>query len=1462
MKINKQWGSVFAVLMLSGFVFGVMTFAVSGQEGNPATTVMVSEPSVPAVSIAVRDIKPSAPEHLLNREEINPIRNPGLFMPGLGLPGSNTTNQDPLVALSQLHTGYTPSPIFTFEGLGTDGYTPPDTMGEVGPNHYVQMVNVSFAIYDKSGVVVVADTAFTDLFTGSGLTFCSSQNDGDPVVLWDSMADRWLLSQFAVSTTPEHMCVAISQTADPAGAYYLYEFEMPDFPDYFKFGVWPDAYYMGTNTGYPNQYYAYAFDRDAMLAGLPATYQYSNGHPNFLLPADLDGTTQPPAGSPGYFYTMLAQGYPDHPAGVDRLALYEFDVDWTTPGNSTFTLAQEIPIADYNYTTCGFFAGNCIPQPDVAQKLDAVDSWPMWRFAYRNLGPYEAMVGNFTVDTNGADHAGIRWFELQKTGATWDLHQEGTHSPDSDHRWMGSIAMDGSGNIALGYSVSSTTTYPSLRYASRLRNDPLGTLQTESTLYAGGGSQTGPYDRWGDYSSMSIDPADECTFWYTGEYHDVSDVSFNWNTRIGTFRLPECTGALGDTGTLAGQVTDAYTSNGISGALVSVSNPTTTVGTTTDVMGYYTRTLAVSTYDITASAYGYQPITMSNVDVFSGTTTTVDFSLTPEDLHTVDGTVTDGTTHWPLYAHVSISGDPINPPVTGLWTDPATGYYSVTLAEGITYTFNVEAWVPGYLPESVAVGPLSGDLTVDVALDADLIACQAPGYSAGTALDEQFDTWPLPVGWTIVNNGGDCEWQAGSSDGDSNNTGGTGNYADADSDACGIGTSMDTELWTPVLDLGAFSTAEIEFKSDMYWYSSDLYDVDLSLDGGTTWPTNLLHRDGASYRGPETINLALTGAAGDNDVRLRFRYQGNWDFWWQVDDVIVFDPTVSCTPDPGGLVVGNVYDDNTLNALNGAMVENEAGFVVEAVETPLDDAVDDGFYTLFSPVGSQVFTATMVGGYGPDVDSVNVVMGHTVSHNFYVPAPSISVAPTSLEITLAEGYSATLPLELINAGAFSTPFELVEVASSGSMAAPVSVLVNEYRANTNAKSNPDGFTPRLDWKMTTLVPFGTTATVDILIVTPDSTGGDISPLLAVLATYPDLNVTVWDNTAGSPTSTDMAPYDVVMIGNDLTWESQSLDKAAIGNAVADYIDAGGKVIESLYVQSFDAWGFSGRYMTDGYSPFTVASLDSWTADTMSIIEPSHPVMAGVTSVADNWGHQNPGLAVGATSLATWTNSGYQAVAANENVVALNQLIFASADWTGDVGLILHNAAQWLAGGQAEIPWLSEDPITGTLPADSTYVIDVTFDTMTYTVGTYAAGLKVNTDDPLNGSIIVPVTMTIEAPSYGVALTPATDGQSGEPGAIITYTLNLENTGNVPDTFALTDSGGSWDVTISESSITLDAGESVDFTVVVIIPGNASNGATDVVTITASGSGSAMDSSLLTTEAVVTEYQLFLSIIYK
>lgn len=438
----------------------------------------------------------------------------------------------------------TPNPILSFEGIGMMDqefvFIPPDTVGDVGPNHFVQMVNVAFAVFDKNGTQLVGPTNINQLWQGQGNP-CETQDDGDPIVLYDPLADRWLLSQFAVrSGPPYYECIAISQTPDPTGAYYLYAFEIPDdrFPDYPKLGVWPDAYYMSTNEASTEFFVGvYAFDRDKMLAGEPARFQKFLEEGNFMLPSDLDGSEPPPLGSPNYFYRTMddtiwpSLGFP----GEDRIEVWEFHVDFETPANSTFTLAQTLNTVPFNYGLCGF-TFDCIPQRDTSQRLDAISEWPMWRLQYRNFGTHETLVGNFTVGMGDfPDHAGIRWFELRKSNGGWSIHQEGTHGPDRHHRWMGSIAMDGAGNIALGYSVSSDALFPSIRYATRFASDTAGTLQHEATLISGTASQL-LSNRWGDYSSMSVDPSDDATFWYANEYY--TDSYEGWQTRIAKFKLP------------------------------------------------------------------------------------------------------------------------------------------------------------------------------------------------------------------------------------------------------------------------------------------------------------------------------------------------------------------------------------------------------------------------------------------------------------------------------------------------------------------------------------------------------------------------------------------------------------------------------------------------------------------------------------------------------------------------------------------------------------------------------------------------------------------------------------------------------------------------------------------------------------------------------------------------------------
>ncbi len=413
------------------------------------------------------------------------------------------------------------------------GCAPPDTDGAVGPTQYVQMVNTSIQVFDKSGNSLVGPVPINALWSGFGGQ-CENTNDGDPVVLYDSMANRWLVSQFT-ATAPYNECIAVSQSGDATGQFNIYAFELSTttFPDYPKFGVWPDGYYMSVNQFNGGTTYdgpaPYVFNRAQMLAGTtPASFQtFPALGPNTspLMPADFNGTRLPPAGAPDYFVA---------PAG-NNMSIYKYHVDWATPAHSTFTNSSNIPVAPW--TELCPTARNCIPQPDPTQKVDGLGDRYMFRLAYRNFGDHEAMVINHTVDVGGR-HAGVRWYEIHNPAGSASIYQQGTYAPDSDDRWTASVAMDAAGDIAAGYSVSSTSTYPSVRYASRLASDPLGTLSNETHLVDGSGSQTAPY-RWGDYSAMTIDPTDDCTFWYTQEYY-ITTADYGWSTQIGSFKFPNC----------------------------------------------------------------------------------------------------------------------------------------------------------------------------------------------------------------------------------------------------------------------------------------------------------------------------------------------------------------------------------------------------------------------------------------------------------------------------------------------------------------------------------------------------------------------------------------------------------------------------------------------------------------------------------------------------------------------------------------------------------------------------------------------------------------------------------------------------------------------------------------------------------------------------------------------------------
>ena len=448
------------------------------------------------------------------------------------------------IAANEFTAANMPTTDANFNGIQFPGVAcncaPPDTNGEVGTTQYVQIVNEGFQVFDKTtGASLLGPSGISTIWGGFG-GVCESNGNGDPVVMYDQLADRWVISQFAGASVPTDECVAVSTTGDATGSYHRYDFHLgSNFFDYPHLGVWPDGYYMSMNvfnssgTSFLGPQ-AFAFDRANMLNGLPATFITTGitggSSEETFLPADLDGSALPPAGAPATFVEWPGPG---------GYKIFHFHADFATPANSSFTVFANPTAA--GFTQLCATTRSCVPQSGTTSRLDALGDRLMFRLAYRNFGTHESVVGNYTVSSGSV--AGIRWFELRNvTNGPATVAQESTYQPDSTWRWLGSAAMDRDGNLAIGYSASSSTIFPQLRYAGRLASDPVNVLgQGEATLFAGTGSQSGTGSRWGDYASLTVDPVDDCTFWFTSEYYTTTS-QFNWRTRIGSFRFPTCGG--------------------------------------------------------------------------------------------------------------------------------------------------------------------------------------------------------------------------------------------------------------------------------------------------------------------------------------------------------------------------------------------------------------------------------------------------------------------------------------------------------------------------------------------------------------------------------------------------------------------------------------------------------------------------------------------------------------------------------------------------------------------------------------------------------------------------------------------------------------------------------------------------------------------------------------------------------
>lgn len=530
-----------AACLGAGLLLLAHAMPAGAQETPPVATI--TYPDTVQISSPLSSAPPASAAPTTGQRPLEiPVH--GLAHQGQPVPGSEHAS-DRAAQTNAAHV-LEALPKVNFGGISSDGFIPPDPNIAVSANYIVEMVNSEIAVYDKSGNLQPGyPKALSNLWTSLG-SACG--NSGDPVVQYDRLAKRWFISQLQSLKSPYGECIAVSTADDPGGTYNLYFYNFgTNLNDYPKFGVWPTT----TNSAYLGTYNLFAngsnfvgaalcaYDREAMLSGLSAaqictTTSTSDGG---FLPSDLDGATPPLTGEPGYFLAYNA-------STLNSLTLYKMTVDFTaSPPTATLSSAVEIPVPAFSQA-CG--GGSCISQPATNKKLDSLGDRLMYRLAYWNFGGHQSMVVNHSVTSSPYGTVAPRWYQLDKSGGQFDvtsLAQSSTYAPDSAYRWMGSIAMDQSGDILLGYSRSSSTSYPSIYVAGRVPTDAAGTLSQEISLRAGGGSQTG-YNRWGDYTSMRIDPADDCTFWYVNEY--LPQTSFgNWYTYIGSHKFTNCGGSAG-----------------------------------------------------------------------------------------------------------------------------------------------------------------------------------------------------------------------------------------------------------------------------------------------------------------------------------------------------------------------------------------------------------------------------------------------------------------------------------------------------------------------------------------------------------------------------------------------------------------------------------------------------------------------------------------------------------------------------------------------------------------------------------------------------------------------------------------------------------------------------------------------------------------------------------------------------
>jgi len=1008
--MKKNYYSLFVFLLIN---------VIAGLHSAFAQTIEISNAVYSDVSIPLRDMKPTKkPFWTRWKLEVEPEREiPNKF---------RHYSFDPVVD-RVVQTEYynsnkamTSAPIQNFDGMNngnnTGRVTPPDPAGDVGPNHYVQAVNLMLQMYTKTGTTVYGPVPTSTIWDGFNGNW-TGNNDGDPIILYDENADRWIISQFAidcgVAPYTQYQLVAVSTTPDPTGSYYRYAFQFDYMPDYPKIGIWEDGYYMAINRFNSNNSYSWVgagavvMERSKMLNGDPAAGMMyyktetiggsgsATGSDCYsMLPSDCDGTFAA-TGTPNYFT------YVDPYAS--ELRIWAFHADWITPLNSTFTFASSLPVTAYNSL-------GSVSQLGTTLTLDGLGDRLMFRNQYRNFGSYETFVTCHNVNA-GSGIAGMRWYEYRKTGATFSLYQQSTYAPpDGKSRWMGSIAMNAIGDIGIAYSVSSSTMNPSIYFTGRKAADPLNQLTIpEGIIYNGTVSMTGTYTRWGDYTAMSIDPSDNVTFWTTQEYVGTYGGSYPWSTRIASFKFANnpsvttlpATSVTAETAVLNATVnpnslTTEYhfewgttISYGSSTGLTSVGSGTTTTSVNASISGL-----------IAGTPYHFR-IVATNAD---GTTNGNDITFIPGAAVVTTATISS-ITEFGAVCGGNVSSDggssvtsrgvcwsaTINPIISGNHTTDGTGTGAFTsvitgLSPNSTYYFRAYATNGG--------GTVYGDNILFTTLCSDF----------ALPFSESFSSIGTPTCWSQVDHQGNGQvWQFGAITGQSPNPVLGTNYAYLNSDAYGSGNSQNADLISPTLDLSLYTNVAIQFDNYFLSWSGSSGALSYSINNGSTW-TLIDPFSSTSSSNPFHYTKTVSGVAGQSLVKFKWNYTGTWGYYWAIDNISITGITKNM--DVHVLLEGPFNTtSNTMNTSLGSLVPltqpysgapwNYNGIeqvgsvpagVVDWVLVELRDAASPGLATLGTRLSGwpkAYFIKTDGSIVGLDGVSLPIIGNPVVSNNLY-----------------------------------------------------------------------------------------------------------------------------------------------------------------------------------------------------------------------------------------------------------------------------------------------------------------------------------------------------------------------------------------------------------------------------------------------------------------------------------------------